>query len=393
MKSVISYGLDKCIKCLKCVKSCPTGAISQRDGRISIDDAFCINCGRCIRECYHQGLQVQGAPLSKIADFAYTVCLVPSAFANNFSSNKEIEEMFYAIKDVGFDEVVDLSPYEGRILKGYEDIAASSKTLKIASFCPVVNNLIKVNYQTLEDNLIPYQYASEIAARQVRERLSDKENVGIFLLAECEAKLSLAKYPSGGNYEVDCAVAIADALPVIKMCNKEKIRMPLNLSSHGLSLANAQTLERKENVLIADGFEKINSSLELAEFDLLEDINLMMLYPCFNGCIGGHLVWGNSFLTVRNYRKLDLSDEVMDIDETLLSHSYEPEDENEITDFKDRLRFFKVVNEVLEKLPGYDCSACGLQTCRRMAEEICAGHKTLEDCRIHRALEVKGENK
>jgi Na+-translocating ferredoxin:NAD+ oxidoreductase RNF subunit RnfB len=51
------------------------------------------------------------------------------------------------------------------------------------------------------------------------------------------------------------------------------------------------------------------------------------------------------------------------------------------------VEWFKTVNAQLELLPGYDCSACGMQTCRLMAEEIAEGRKTLRDCRVLAAME------
>ena len=55
--------------------------------------------------------------------------------------------------------------------------------------------------------------------------------------------------------------------------------------------------------------------------------------------------------------------------------------------FMERVEWFKTVNAQLELLPGYDCSACGMQTCRLMAEEIAEGRKTLRDCRVLAAME------
>ena len=54
--------------------------------------------------------------------------------------------------------------------------------------------------------------------------------------------------------------------------------------------------------------------------------------------------------------------------------------------FKEKMQYFNRVNEVLEHLPGYDCSACGMQTCRIMAEEIAKGRKDLSNCRILSAI-------
>ena len=40
------------------------------------------------------------------------------------------------------------------------------------------------------------------------------------------------------------------------------------------------------------------------------------------------------------------------------------------------------MNEILERLPGYDCGSCGSPTCRTFAEDIVRGHCSEMDC-IH----------
>ena len=40
------------------------------------------------------------------------------------------------------------------------------------------------------------------------------------------------------------------------------------------------------------------------------------------------------------------------------------------------------MNAILEKLPGYDCGACGSPTCESFAEDIVRGYCTEMDC-IH----------
>ena len=40
------------------------------------------------------------------------------------------------------------------------------------------------------------------------------------------------------------------------------------------------------------------------------------------------------------------------------------------------------MNEIIERLPGYDCGSCGSPTCRSFAEDIVRGYCTEMDC-IH----------
>ncbi len=392
--SVVTYALSQCVKCLKCVKACPTQALSRVKGRITVDQNRCINCGRCISTCHSKGIVAMGSTLDDIENYDYTVCMIPSALSSSCSSIKEVEELFYSIKKLGFDEVIDLSPYEGQIMKETQLINEEFGNYKvIASMCPVVNRLIETTYPMLLDNLTPLDFPSEVAAKSIRKRLSDKGNVGIFNCCECEAKLALAKYPYGNfSYETDHALSIMYIFPMIQK-HKGEGRIPVQLCREGLQVCNPYAMVQKEDTLIADGFEKINNVLSLEEFGQLNIYSLLYLYPCFNGCIGGHLLFGNSFLKKNNIYKLlrDGSSKPADIDSDMLYSETINKTSEDSRTFKEKVEFFNKVNEQLDKLPGYDCSACGLQTCRIMAEEIAKGNKTVDDCRIIRSKKEKSE--
>ena len=385
-KAVVKYTLDRCEKCMKCIKACPTSALSMLDNRIIIDEDLCINCGRCIRACHSKGLLAQGSPLSAVNDYEYTVCLVPAALSSQCGSMEEAEDMFASLNDIGFDEVLDISDIEGAIMNETFRLADGiSKDSVITSFCPVVVQLIETKYPMLIDHFAPLRYASEIAAMMVRERLSDKENVGIFYLCECEAKLVLAKHPyDNPNREVDHAISIVDILPLIQRRKPESERPTLDFSRAGLQSCNTALIPQKPEYLMADGSEKVENILDLAEFDLLKSFRLLYLFNCFNGCVGGHLMFGNGYLAKNNVHALapmetkgppELPFELLYCEDVIAEKKKQES-------VAEKMAFFKQVNEVLEKLPGLDCSACGMQNCRIMAEGIVRGERKLDDCRI-----------
>ncbi len=388
-RSVVSYTLDQCVKCLKCVKACPSSALSMIDNRIIVSDERCLNCGKCISACHNKGLLAPGSTLSDIDNYDYTVCMVPSALTSNCASKTEAEQLFHAIKLLGFDEVVDISAVEGAVMnENYRLADELSSTSVIASFCPVINRLIEYNYPMLLNHLAPLNYPSEIAAKMIRERLKDHGKVGIFNLCECEARLELAKYPYGNDqFETDHALATVDILPDIQR-NMETGFQPLSLSRRGLQSCNPALMKQRPDYLIADGFDKSISILDLAEFDLLKSFKLLYLFPCFNGCVGGHLLFGNSYIARNNIHELvDLhNDNEIEIPFEYLYTEETAITKEEKTSFIEKVNFFNKVNEQLELLPGYDCSACGMQTCRIMAEEIVKGNRQLIDCRILAAI-------
>lgn len=384
MKTVISYTLEKCRNCLKCLRTCPTEAITIEHQRVRFNHDRCINCGKCIDACLNQGLQAKGSTLVDIKNYDYTICMVPSSMICGYTTQDEVEELFYAIKQLGFDEVVEFTDIEGQVVHEAQLMAKSDPEKNtIASFCPVVNKYIEVKYPMLLSCILALDYPSEIAARQLRKKHYDKGHVGIFNCCECIAKLNLAKYPYGNDFEVDHALAIVDIFPAIKR-NMKKGKSQVTLCLEGLQSCSPNTLLQHPEYIIADGFDKIGNICEYAEFGLLSEFNLLIFYPCLNGCLGGNLLWGNSYLMKNNIHQLckDKQKTISTLDFEELYGESTIQQVSDLRSLQDKLAFFGQVNQQLETLPGYDCGACGYASCRIMAEEIATGNKTKEDCRI-----------
>lgn len=381
-ESVVAYTLSKCVKCMKCIRACPVSAISMENNRIIVNHERCTNCGKCIEACHNQGLVAQGSTLVDIANYDYTVCLVPPALSSVCQSRENAEDLFNAVKLLGFDEVIDLSPYYAKVLQESMAYRPVQKPA-IVSMCPVINRLVKTKYQILIDHLIPMNYPAETAAREIREAYAARGNVGIFNLCECPSRLSHAKYPYGNTgSEIDHALSIADIFPMIRT-NLGKGRIPVTFCRDGFAAMDAAMLSEHDKVLAADGYDKVENVLDLAEFGRLKEFDLLYLFPCFNGCSGGQLLIGNSYLNHLNLQKLvrESSAETKQIDDRYLWRDGFMAEEDQRS-FTEKMSFFSKVNEVLEQLPGYDCSACGMRTCRIMAEEIVNGNRSLGDCHI-----------
>ncbi|NCB33577.1 MAG: 4Fe-4S dicluster domain-containing protein [Erysipelotrichia bacterium] len=330
-KTVVTYTLSECIKCLKCIKSCPVSALTMVKDRVKVNQSRCINCGHCIQACHNKGMLAKGSTLEDIKSYDYTVCMVPSAMTSMCSTLHQAQEIFNAIKMLGFDEVIDLSKVEGQMMRETQILSESVDSGNgISSHCPVINRLIETQYPMLIDHILP--------------KIRENQHVGT---------------------------------------------LDVHFSREGLQYCNPAVMLQKDDFLIADGFDKVSSILSMEEFGLLDSFRMMCLFPCFNGCIGGHLLWGNSYLSRNNIDALthDVSEPITDFP---LEYLYTPNlsvSEGDDRSLQEKMEFFRKVNEQLEKLPGYDCSACGMQTCRIMAEEIVKGNKTINDCRIHASMQ------
>ena len=60
VKPQIVYYRQRCVGCKKCVSLCAAGALSPRDGGISLDAGKCRLCGRCAENCPAEALEKVG---------------------------------------------------------------------------------------------------------------------------------------------------------------------------------------------------------------------------------------------------------------------------------------------------------------------------------------------
>ncbi len=386
MKPTIIFTKTKCEACIACLKACPMNAIVIDNGRVKIEANRCINCIHCLEKCPDHALITHGSSLDTIKDYAYPICLVPSSLLHHYQNNDDIKKLFAAIKKLGFKEVISLSAFEAA---AYHYFQTESKP-RIASFCPVVKRVVKYDYPTLLEYLSKTDYPSEIAASYLRHKRKDK-NLGIFLLAECSAKLSLAKHPyENYQYEVDHALAIRDIFPAIKACLSDE-SLDVVINQDGFYTANMASYPKCERYLLGDGLEKAFDVLEKLEFKRLEKFDHYVLFACFNGCPGGDLLWGNPYSCQNNYRYI-MTERMEDKDIDPLNPRVEKDEVIKAT-FKERIAFFEEVSKVLKTLPGYDCAACGYPGCRYLAEAIVKKEASRDHCRLLKTEDKIDEDK
>ncbi|UTY38280.1 hypothetical protein NMU03_11400 [Allocoprobacillus halotolerans] len=172
MKPVIHFLGENCKNCIKCVKSCPTEAISLINGKVMIDDAHCINCHVCVQSCDYKQLKIREVNLEKaFQEHEYNIALIPTSILSDFKEFNELKEFVYAIKKFHFDEVVQYSDIEGELYHQAMIDSLKADKVMLTSFCPTINRLIKREYPTLLDHLLPYDYPVEIAAKRLRKSI------------------------------------------------------------------------------------------------------------------------------------------------------------------------------------------------------------------------------
>jgi iron only hydrogenase large subunit-like protein len=214
----VTLNKEKCRGCTNCIKHCPTEAIRVRDGMARIIDERCIDCGECIRVCpYHAKVAVTD-PLSIIYKFKYKIAIPAPTLFGQFKNLSNCNKVMFALKKIGFDDVYEVArgaDFSTQLLREKLRIPDIPKPL-ISSACPAIVRLIQVRFPNLIKHLARVESPMEIAAQMARleycqRHKVSKEDVGVFFITPCAAKMTSIRNPIGSEKShVDGAISILD---------------------------------------------------------------------------------------------------------------------------------------------------------------------------------------
>ena len=395
---------DKCRGCTNCLKRCPTEAIRVRGGRAHIIDERCIDCGECIRVCsYHAKVAVTD-PLSAISQYKYKIALPAPSLYGQFSNLKSISQVLGGLKRMGFDEVYEVARGADVVSKAIRERLKDPKLPRpvISSACPAIVRLIQVRFPDLIDHIVdvrqPMEVAAMIAKREfARKHQVDEKEIGCFFLTPGPAKATVIRHPIGHDQSaVDGAISVMEIYgPLSAKLKSAPTEETLKQSSdYGVGWARSggecDAVCPTESMAV-DGIANCIRVLEEIEDNRLNGLEFFEGAACTGGCVGGPLNFENTYVA-RNWirRLVDLVDADLNVDNGMMT-KYDLYDNVRIPpnsamklddDLVEALRKMERIEEIVKKLPGYDCGSCGSPTCRTFAEDIVQGKAREMDC-IH----------
>ncbi|KNY27022.1 [Fe-Fe] hydrogenase large subunit C-terminal domain-containing protein [Pseudobacteroides cellulosolvens] len=404
---------EKCRGCTNCIKRCPTEAIRVRKGKARIINERCIDCGECIRICPYHAKKAITDPVEMIKNFKYKIVIPAPSLYGQYKSIYSRDRILTALKSYGFDEVYEVA-------KAAEIVSRATKKLinkegqkfpLISSACPAVVRLIQVRFPNLIDNILKLESPMEVAAKIARDKAMKmenllKEDVGVFFITPCAAKMTSVMAPYERELSsVSGVISIKDIyLGVLN--NLMKHRTPEDLSVagfEGIRWANSggESLALgTDSFLAVDGIHEVITILEEVENDRLEDVIFIEALACKGGCLGGPLTIENCYVA-----KTKLKKHIDEAKEKAVSNC-EHEDEYDNIDWTGNVKYKPVLklDDDIEKamkkledlqqiengLPGLDCGACGAPSCRALAEDIVRGMANETDCLFKLRDRVRG---
>ncbi len=258
------------------------------------------------------------------------------------------------------------------------------------------------------DLIAPMDAAAIIARRRMVERHNCKpEDVGVFFISPCPAKMTAIRSPLGMEKSpVDGAISIIEIYgSIVAQMRKpfdEKALREAGMYGIGWATPGGEALAAGiSNAMSVDGIQNVIMVLEQIENNKLTSLAYFEGLACVAGCHGGPLVFENNYVSRNRIRRLNnviggemprmpLAGEITS-EEMRMNASIAPRDVFRLDDnIVDALRKRERIGEITKNLPGLDCGSCGAPSCETLAEDIVRGMATEMNC-IYKLRDRVGE--
>jgi Fe-S-cluster-containing hydrogenase component 2 len=393
------------------MRACPTQAIRIRNGKAVILEEKTIDCGECITVCPNGAIVPLTDPVGELGRFKHTVAIPSPALYAQFGTAILPDKILAGLKMLGFDDAFDLAITCGDTSLAIEQFLEEYKGPKPLVFnaCPSVVKLIQVKYPQLVDHIIPIKLPKRLAARKIRDTKSEElgikpDEIGIFYITPCPAKMIAIRQPTVGGCYLDGAISIADIygplLSALENLDKSSYHKSLeSICILGIGWAVAGEMHRTlrlKNVLDVSGISEIIKTFDDIERGKLRNVDLVVAYACPQGCVGGALTVENRYISYNKIlrlletleqEKIEACRDKREIRERYRQKYFHMEDKYEPRpiqaldeDLGKAIKKRKKKEEIYESLPKIDCGICGAPTCLTFAEDVVKGEAQPSDC-------------
>lgn len=407
---VIVTDNTKCVGCNKCLRKCivPFANRVTEDRKIVVDHKHCILCGECLKFCGHGARSYTDDTdvfFRDLKNGTEMAVIVAPSFQFNYPG--KFRNVLAWLREMGVKLIYDVS--FGADITTYLYIRAVQKMgLKtvIAQPCPVIVNSIEQCYPNLIKYLSPIGSPMFCTAAYIRKY----EGFGgkIAAISPCIGKADEFSKDQLISYNVTFR-KLMERYNASHFDPKAETGYdsPASLVGYwyptpgGLKECVEQLFGRKFHIKRIEGpalaheyLKEINESEEIipAVIDILN---------CSGGCLSGTgteagiahdskeqalfaKAYGANVSPLRKhlrYRKLiSHFDKVLKMEDFM--YSYTPRSDDVRISDKDREAGFLALEKYTQEERTIDCSACGYESCRQMAEAVFLGFNFPENC-IH----------
>jgi len=410
---------DLCRGCTHCMKVCPTEAIRIIHGKAHVHSELCIDCGQCLTACPHSAIVIEQDDFSSIFQFNNRIAVLPSVFIGQFPDDIDENMIYQSLLDIGFTGFYE-AEFGVDILQSIAQRFSTYASYRpvISSYCPAIVRLIQIRYPSLVDQVNLLRPPVEITALYAKKKLLDMhvpdEDIGIFYVTPCAAKIADIKTPGSNKEKLFDGVINLDYLYNLVRSNivrnkktfKDRCAIipPLTKEASLWSLTEGESRTVPGRALAVDEIHNVIEFLELLENDEIDNLDFLELRACAEGCAGGILNPSNRFLTSerlqhRTERMQGISAQQKDEIRSMSSYleknvkldGIEAKPSLQLdASIEAALEKMEQVKDIVKTLPGIDCGLCGAPSCEALARDIVNGKATRARCAV---LQLRKQSK
>jgi Na+-translocating ferredoxin:NAD+ oxidoreductase RNF subunit RnfB len=402
-----------CFGCTHCMQACPTDAIRVNGGKAKILSERCIDCGECMHACPVNAIIIDQDDFNSIYKYKVRVALVPSILIGQFPRHHSSRKIYSGILEQGFTHVYEAEHGASILIDQINNYKTEHPEIRpvISSFCPAIVRLIQVRFPNLVDNIMLLKAPLDLASISFKKELLDRgykeEDIGIFYITPCAAKITAIKSPVGETSSPIAGVINMDLLfnkvySGFKKEEKSSCIVPekeqLRAEEMEWSLTGGEAKHIKGRCLAIDGIRNVIEFLEQIENGSAVNFDFIELRACDESCAGGILTTSNRFLTTERLheRTLKYTDDKLKgkihenksidrhkafVEQQVTINKIEPRSILKLDDdLEIAMKKIEQIRRVQNNLPGIDCAGCGAPNCRALAEDIVQERAKTSDC-------------
>lgn len=404
---VIYTEKNNCQDCYKCIRECPVKSIKMEGVSASVLLDTCIYCGRCVRICPADAKKYRD-DLSRVKYWLSSgervvACIAPT-FVTDFGhmTTKQLVKTLYKLGFAAVSEVAIGADIVARETNRW--LASQPDGVYISSACPAVVNYLNIYMPEILNNLAPIVSPMVAHARLLRQTLFPTEK--IVFIGPCIAKKDERDY----NEEVlDAAVTFQN---LKRWFDEEKVELyPFDridvpddfiigrpgtgdmfpVDGGMLATMAADMKVAETNYMCFSGMEQVMDICnEIPQWKEKGKLFLELM-ACKGGCIKGPAMINHDGVVAKRRALIQMHgrlqqstlpykplEEPADMD--WINHSF-------VRDYKVNCLYTEEdIEEALHSLgkrsikDEYNCTGCGYDSCRGLAEAMLNGKAHREMC-------------
>jgi len=424
LPEVIKVDKDKCINCHACISACPVKFCNDGSSDyVKVNPDMCIACGNCLVACTHDA-RIYTDDFDKfikeINNNEKMVAIVAPSIAANFP-NQYLNFNGW-LKSLGIEAIFDVSFGAELTVKSYIEHLKTNPQAVIAQPCPAIVTYIELYKPELLKYLAPLDSPMLHAIKMIKKYYPEFKNYKVAVISPCIAKKREfdetglgefnVSYISINNYFKKNKIKLNN-YPEVEFDNPPAERAVLFSSPGGL----LQTAERWDPE-IRNNTRKIEGMPNIYEYidklpEVIKNKKVPLLIDCLNcefGCNAGPLTISKDkpvdeieyYINERRKKyqeKYSIDDnisheKVLEVlnnywDSNLYSRSYKNLWKNVNLKYPNK-KELTVIYRSMHKYSDediYNCTACGYNSCEKMATAIFNGLNRPENCHFYLAKE------